>query len=50
MISRRIFIRNGGLALVSLGFAPSFLSRTVEAAGARTAEPYVRPFPPAVSG
>src|SRR5436190_16098200 len=34
MISRRIFIRNGGLALVSLGFAPSFLSRTVEAAGA----------------
>src|SRR3954469_2025994 len=33
MISRRIFIRNGGLALVSLGFAPSFLSRTVEAAG-----------------
>src|SRR6202521_2908960 len=34
MISRRIFIRNGGLALVSLGFAPSFLARTVEAAGA----------------
>ena len=33
MISRRIFIRNGGLALVSLGFAPSFLARTVEAAG-----------------
>jgi uncharacterized protein (DUF1501 family) len=33
MISRRIFIRNGGLALVSLGFAPSFLTRTVEAAG-----------------
>ena len=33
MISRRVFIRNGGLALVSLGFAPSFLSRTVEAAG-----------------
>jgi uncharacterized protein (DUF1501 family) len=33
MVSRRIFIRNGGLALVSLGFAPSFLSRTVEAAG-----------------
>jgi uncharacterized protein (DUF1501 family) len=33
MISRRIFIRNGGLALVSLGFAPSFLNRTVEAAG-----------------
>jgi uncharacterized protein (DUF1501 family) len=35
MVSRRIFIRHGGLALVSLGFAPSFLARTVEAAGAR---------------
>jgi uncharacterized protein (DUF1501 family) len=36
MISRRVFIRNGGLALVSLGFAPSFLARTVDAAtGAR---------------
>jgi uncharacterized protein (DUF1501 family) len=33
MISRRVFIRNGGLALVSLGFAPSFLTRTAEAAG-----------------
>src|SRR5476651_2285031 len=33
MTSRRIFIRNGGLALVSLGFAPSFLNRTIEAAG-----------------
>jgi uncharacterized protein (DUF1501 family) len=33
MISRRVFIRNGGLALVSLGFAPSFLTRTIEAAG-----------------
>ena len=33
MPSRRIFIRNGGLALVSLGFAPSFLARTVQAAG-----------------
>src|SRR5687767_6572564 len=32
MISRRIFLRNGGLALVSLGFAPSFLTRTVTAA------------------
>jgi uncharacterized protein (DUF1501 family) len=32
MISRRIFLRNGGLALVSLGFAPSFLQRTVAAA------------------
>jgi uncharacterized protein (DUF1501 family) len=33
MISRRIFLRNGGLALVSLGFTPSFLARTVAAAG-----------------
>jgi uncharacterized protein (DUF1501 family) len=32
MVSRRILIRHGGLALVSLGFAPSFLSRTVQAA------------------
>ena len=34
MTSRRIFLKNGGLALVSLGFAPSFLARTVAAAGA----------------
>jgi uncharacterized protein (DUF1501 family) len=33
MISRRIFLKNGGLALVSLGFAPTFLARTVQAAG-----------------
>jgi uncharacterized protein (DUF1501 family) len=32
MISRRIFLKNGGLALVSLGFAPEFLARTVAAA------------------
>ena len=32
MVSRRIFMKNGGLTLVSLGFAPSFLARTVEAA------------------
>jgi uncharacterized protein (DUF1501 family) len=32
MVSRRVFIRNGGLTLVSLGFAPSFLARTIEAA------------------
>jgi uncharacterized protein (DUF1501 family) len=31
--SRRIFLKNGGLALVSLGFAPEFLARTVAAAG-----------------
>ena len=33
MISRRVFLKNGGLALVSLGFAPAFIARTVEAAG-----------------
>src|SRR4051812_14870217 len=35
MISRRVFLKNGGLALVSLGFAPDFLARTVEAAAPR---------------
>jgi uncharacterized protein (DUF1501 family) len=35
MLSRRVFMKNGGLALLSLGFAPAFLSRTVEAAAAR---------------
>ena len=34
MFSRRVFLKNGGLALLSLGFAPAFLARTVEAAGA----------------
>jgi uncharacterized protein (DUF1501 family) len=34
MLSRRVFMKNGGLALLSLGFAPAFLSRTVEAASA----------------
>ncbi len=33
MYSRRIFLKNGGLALVSLGFAPAFLARTAAAAG-----------------
>ena len=27
MISRRVFLKNGGLALVSLGFAPEFVAR-----------------------
>src|SRR5262245_58951693 len=31
MISRRVFLKDGGLALVSLGFAPQFLARTVAA-------------------
>jgi uncharacterized protein (DUF1501 family) len=33
MLSRRVFMKNGGLALLSLGFAPAFLARTIEAAG-----------------
>jgi uncharacterized protein (DUF1501 family) len=33
MFSRRVFMKSGGLALLSLGFAPAFLARTVEAAG-----------------
>jgi len=36
MTSRRIFLKNGAFALVSLGFAPSFLTRTAFAAGATT--------------
>jgi uncharacterized protein (DUF1501 family) len=35
MISRRVFVKDGSLALVSLGFAPAFLARTVAAADAR---------------
>ncbi len=33
MISRRVFLRDGAFALVTLGFAPSFLARTAFAAG-----------------
>src|SRR5436189_196835 len=33
MISRRIFLKNGAFALVSVGFAPSFLARTAFAQG-----------------
>ena len=33
MHSRRVFLKNGAFAFVSLGFAPSFLSRTTFAAG-----------------
>jgi uncharacterized protein (DUF1501 family) len=32
MISRRVFLKHGSFALVSLGFAPSFLARTAFAA------------------
>ena len=35
MISRRIFLKDGALALVSLGFAPTFLARTLEASGTK---------------
>src|SRR5215831_17219726 len=35
MMNRRVFLKNGSLALVSLGFAPAFISRTVQAARAR---------------
>ncbi len=28
MVSRRVFLKNGAFALVSVGFAPSFLART----------------------
>jgi uncharacterized protein (DUF1501 family) len=35
MIPRRIFLKDGGLALVSLGLAPQFVARTVAAAAPR---------------
>jgi uncharacterized protein (DUF1501 family) len=35
MTSRRIFLKSGAMAMVTLGFAPSFLARTAEAAGTR---------------
>ncbi|HUK32846.1 MAG TPA: hypothetical protein VLV86_02985, partial [Vicinamibacterales bacterium] len=34
MTSRRFFLKNGAFALVSMGFAPSFLARTAYAQGA----------------
>ena len=33
MLSRRVFLKNSGFALVTLGFAPSFLTRTAYADG-----------------
>jgi uncharacterized protein (DUF1501 family) len=33
MLSRRVFLKSGAFAMVSLGFAPSFLARTAFAAG-----------------
>jgi len=38
MTSRRVFLKNGAFALVSLGFAPSFLQRTALAAGTARAK------------
>ena len=32
MMNRRIFLKNGSLALVSLGFAPAFFTRAAQAA------------------
>ena len=32
---RRIFLKSGAMAMLSLGFAPSFLGRAAAAAGAR---------------
>jgi uncharacterized protein (DUF1501 family) len=34
MITRRVFLKSSGMALVTLGFAPSFVARAAEAAGA----------------
>jgi uncharacterized protein (DUF1501 family) len=36
MISRRVFLKNGAFACVSLGFAPSFLARTAEGVTGRS--------------
>ena len=38
MLSRRVFLKNGAFALVSMGFAPSFLARTASAQGAGRAK------------
>src|SRR5688572_25700819 len=35
MTSRRIFLKSGAMAMLSLGFAPSFLTRTADAATRR---------------
>ena len=35
MMTRRIFLKNGSLALVSLGFAPAFIAQTAKVAGAQ---------------
>ena len=35
MTSRRIFLKSGAMAMLSLGFAPSFLGRAAAAVDAR---------------
>jgi uncharacterized protein (DUF1501 family) len=35
MTSRRVFLKSGAMAMISLGFAPSFLARTASAASPR---------------
>jgi uncharacterized protein (DUF1501 family) len=35
MTSRRVFLKSGALAMITVGFAPSFLARTAAAAGTR---------------
>jgi uncharacterized protein (DUF1501 family) len=44
MVSRRVFLKNGAFALVSLGFAPTFLARTALAAGVRRAKRLIAVF------
>src|SRR5467141_2160388 len=43
MVNRRVFVKAGGLALVSLGLDPLFLARAVFAAGRPTVRPSARP-------
>jgi uncharacterized protein (DUF1501 family) len=35
MTSRRVFLKSGAMAMISMGFAPSFVARTAAAAGTR---------------
>src|SRR5919109_3205859 len=35
MVTRRVFLKSTGIACLTLGFAPSFVARAAEAAGAR---------------
>ena len=35
MLTRRVFLKNGSAALVSLGFTPAFIARAAEAAQAK---------------